>query len=163
VNTNPSLPTQSVLIDSTSESVDPCIPRSDPAKALDAQLTTIREFLHTSTHPPEISESDFQTFVSYATKFFILHDKLWGKHPEGCHQLIIDEPKWYQLICEAHDDLGHKGVFMVRTRLLLRFWWPMLSADIKWYIKSCHECQIRQTTKIHIPPTVPGHPISGTS
>jgi hypothetical protein len=155
VNTNPSLPTRSVLIDSTSESVDPCIPRSDPAKALDARLTTIREFLHTSTRPPEICKSDFQTFVSYATKFFVLHDKLWRKHPEGRHQLVIDEPKRYQLIREAHDDLGHKGVFTVRTRLLLRFWWPMLSDDVKWYIKSCHECQIRQTTKIHIPPTVP--------
>ena len=31
----------------------------------------------------------------------------------------------------------------------------MLSEDVKWYIKTCHECQIRQTTKVHIPPTVP--------
>ena len=31
----------------------------------------------------------------------------------------------------------------------------MLSEDVKWYIKTCHECQICQTTKLHIPPTVP--------
>jgi len=31
----------------------------------------------------------------------------------------------------------------------------MLLEDVKWYIKTCHKCQIWQTTKIHIPPTVP--------
>jgi hypothetical protein len=30
----------------------------------------------------------------------------------------------------------------------------MLAQDVKWYIKTCHECQIRQTTKVHIPPIV---------
>ncbi|KIJ14508.1 hypothetical protein PAXINDRAFT_41881, partial [Paxillus involutus ATCC 200175] len=59
------------------------------------------------------------------------------------------------LIKEAHDDLGHKGVFTVRTRLLLCFWWPLLVNDVKWYICTCHKCQIRQTTKLHIPPSVP--------
>ncbi|KIN93443.1 hypothetical protein M404DRAFT_38804, partial [Pisolithus tinctorius Marx 270] len=59
------------------------------------------------------------------------------------------------LIKEAHDDLGHKGVFMVHTCLLLRFWWPLLVEDVKWYVRTCHKCQIRQTQKLHIPPTVP--------
>ncbi|KAF8546029.1 hypothetical protein OG21DRAFT_1479725 [Imleria badia] len=55
----------------------------------------------------------------------------------------------------AHDDLGHKGVFTVRTRLLLRFWWPMLVDNVKWFIRTCHKCQIHQTQCFHIPPTVP--------
>ena len=89
------------------------------------------------------------------TKLFVLGDKLWRRHLEGRHQLVINEPKRYELIRQAHDKLGHKGVFTVRIHLLLRFWWPMLSEDVKWYIKTCHECQIRQTIRIHIPPTVP--------
>ncbi|KIO11464.1 hypothetical protein M404DRAFT_113647, partial [Pisolithus tinctorius Marx 270] len=59
------------------------------------------------------------------------------------------------LIKEAHDDLRHKGVFMVRMHLLLHFWWPLLVKDVKWYVRTCHECQIHQTQKLHIPPTVP--------
>jgi transposase InsO family protein len=148
-------PTHSVFIDSVSNPPHPTIPRSDSAKAFDKRLITIREFLTTTTRPPDLSDSEFQSFVNYATKFFILGDKLWRRHPEGRHQLVIEEPKRYELIRQAHDDLGHKGVYTVRIRLLLRFWWPMLSEDVKWYIKTCHECQIRQTTKIHIPPTVP--------
>ena len=34
------------------------------------------------------------------------------------------------------------------------FWWPSLAHDIKQHITTCHKCQICQTTKIHIPPTV---------
>ncbi|OAX30904.1 hypothetical protein K503DRAFT_656407, partial [Rhizopogon vinicolor AM-OR11-026] len=37
----------------------------------------------------------------------------------------------------------------------MRFWWPMLANDVKWYIGMCHECQVQQTVKLHIPPTVP--------
>jgi len=31
----------------------------------------------------------------------------------------------------------------------------MLVDNIKWYTKTCHECQIWQTKKLHILPTVP--------
>ena len=31
----------------------------------------------------------------------------------------------------------------------------MLVDDVKWYIRTCHQCQIQQTQKLHIPPTVP--------
>ena len=54
-----------------------------------------------------------------------------------------------------HDSLGHKGVFSVWMCLLLHFWWPMLVNNVKWYIQTCHKCQIHQTAKLHIPPTVP--------
>ena len=30
----------------------------------------------------------------------------------------------------------------------------MLVNNVKWYIKTCHECQIHQIQKLHIPPTV---------
>ena len=36
-----------------------------------------------------------------------------------------------------------------------RFWWPRMGEDIKWYVQTCHECQVRQMKKIHILPTVP--------
>ena len=32
--------------------------------------------------------------------------------------------------------------------------WPMLETDIKWYMQTCHQCQIRQTIKVHLPPMV---------
>ena len=31
----------------------------------------------------------------------------------------------------------------------------MLVEDVKWFVRTCHECQIRQSCRLHIPPTVP--------
>ena len=31
----------------------------------------------------------------------------------------------------------------------------MLVEDIKWFVRTCHKCQIHQTCQLHIPPTVP--------
>ena len=31
----------------------------------------------------------------------------------------------------------------------------MLVEDVEWFVQICHECQIRQTHQLHIPPTVP--------
>jgi len=54
----------------------------------------------------------------------------------------------------AHDDIGHKGLRSLRGHLGLRFWWPFMTDDLTWYMKTCHECQQQQTRKILIPPTV---------
>ena len=59
-----------------------------------------------------------------------------------------------EVLREAHDALGHKGYYSTLRTILDRFWWPSLAHDVKQYITTCHECQIRQTTKVHIPPTV---------
>ena len=53
-----------------------------------------------------------------------------------------------------HDNLSHKGFYLTRCTLLDCFWWPALETDIKWYVQTCHQCQIRQTIKVRIPPTV---------
>lgn len=87
--------------------------------------------------------------------FFLHEGRLWRRQPEGRHQLVIPVERRFNLIREAHDGLGHKGAFVVRTRLLERFWWPYLDQDVRWYCRTCHECQTRQIRKLFIPPTVP--------
>ncbi|KNZ80237.1 hypothetical protein J132_06663 [Termitomyces sp. J132] len=53
-----------------------------------------------------------------------------------------------------HNKLAHRGLFATRTALLEHFWWPHISANIAWYIHTCHLCQIHQTSKVLTPPTV---------
>jgi Integrase zinc binding domain len=57
------------------------------------------------------------------------------------------------LIMQAHDELGHKGLYLMQCMLLDRFWWPRLEHDVTWFIKTCHECQIRNTVHLFISPT----------
>ncbi|KIO11985.1 hypothetical protein M404DRAFT_962443, partial [Pisolithus tinctorius Marx 270] len=134
---------------------DPAIPWSMKAWAREAKIEMICAFLATREHPPDLTDVQYSSFFNSASRFFLLDGNLWHRELHGQHQLVVDESKQYHLIKEVHDDLGHKGVFTVRTRLLLHFWWPLLVEDVKWYVRTCHECQICQTQKLHIPPTVP--------
>ena len=147
-----------VLHSSASEPVTeldyPTIPRSTKAIAREAWIRLIRGFLETRAQPADLSDTEFHSFVNSELKFFLLHGSLWHREPHGRHQLVVPEHRHFGLIKEAHDDLRHKGVFTVRTRLLLRFWRPMLVEDVKWFIQTCHECQIHQSRRLHIPPTV---------
>ena len=133
---------------------DPTIPRSDKAVAKDARILHICQFLETTERPLDLSERDFQSFINSAFHFFFLNSSLWHRQPNSRHQLVVAESKCYGLIKEAHDDLRHKGVFSVHMCLLLHFWWPMLVDNVKWFIKTCHQCQIHQTCRFRIPPTV---------
>jgi Integrase zinc binding domain len=131
------------------------IPQSDNAHQQDNELLNIESFLCDPVRPPKMEEEQFCRFVKKASRFFILEGKLWKCDSHGKHPLIIPETKHLVIIQEAHDTLGHKGLFSVQMHLLDRFWWPMLENDVKWYICTCHECQVHLLKKIHIPPSVP--------
>jgi hypothetical protein len=133
------------------EDPKPEIPRSEQACTQDALLTSIERFLITHKRPLDLTDEEFETFVRQAARFFVLEDKLWRREVHGKHQLVLPPSKRYQVLEEAHDDLGHKGIYMISSR----FWWLHIIEDIKWYAKTCHKCQVRQTCKLHIPPTVP--------
>lgn len=50
--------------------------------------------------------------------------------------------------------MGHKGVWATTASIRERFWWPRIVDDAKWFIRTCHLCQLRQTDKFRIPPVV---------
>jgi hypothetical protein len=116
------------------DSEDSAIPCSQKAKARKAWIQLICRFLEMQERLDGMLDKEYQSFINSATRFFILNGFLWRREPHGKHQLMVPESQQFGLIKEAHDDLGHKGVFTVRTRLLLWFWWPMLVEDVKWYI-----------------------------
>ncbi|KIK77651.1 hypothetical protein PAXRUDRAFT_166144 [Paxillus rubicundulus Ve08.2h10] len=118
-------------------------------------LAWIQEFLEARICPADLSDTEYVSFINSVCCFFLSDGLLWRWEPQSWHQLVVHEVKWCGLIKEAHNDLGHKGVFTVCTWLLLCFWWPMLVEDVKWYICTCHKCQICQTQKLHIPPSLP--------
>ena len=144
-----------VITRSDSHHDNPVIPCTAKAHALDHQIDQIRKFLGNHVHPPDLLDSDYTSNVNVATCFFLLNRSLYYREPHRQHQLVVPVEHHYGLIQEAHDGLRHKGVFSVQTRLLFCFWWPGLVNIIKWYIRTCHKCQIHQTTQLHIPPTVP--------
>ena len=131
------------------------IPRSDKAAKREQRLDTIREFLTTLKRPPDFSDEGYRQFIRQATDYFVNDGKLFRKNRDNGPQLVPDPEDRLSLIQYAHDKLGHKGAFATTRNILVRFWWPYLNEDVRWYVKSCHECQLRQTEYFHIPPSVP--------
>jgi hypothetical protein len=134
------------------------IPRSAKALKREAKLKVIRHFLETLARPPNLSDDDFRQFIRQAMDYYLFGDRFFRKHRDGHLQLIPEPPQRLTLMEYAHDKLGHKGVFATSRNLLLRFWWPHLNESVRWFIRTCHECQIRQTEYFHIPPVVPEVP-----
>lgn len=130
------------------------IPRTDKAKARDAELLLIRAFLEYKERPENMEQTEFERFVRRAAQYFILGEALWKRDTSMEHKLVLDPEKRPGILRQVHDELGHKGYFITRKRLLDRFWWPFMDQDLRWYLSTCHECQIRSTKRIHIPPVV---------
>jgi hypothetical protein len=131
------------------------IPRTKDDIKMDEQLPLIFEFLSTLKKPSGLDETESRRFIKQASRFFVKDGRLGRKDPSGMHQLVIlDLKKRLSLITQAHDHLGHKQAFSTRRHLVDRFWWPGLSRNIAWFVKTCHECQLRSTQHVFIPPVV---------
>ena len=133
----------------------PSIPRSKRASHRDEKLSTIRHFLSTLQRPDDLSDDEYRLFLCQAADYFIKGSQFFRKNRKGFVQLVPDPSRQLSLISYAHDKLGHKGIFTTTRNILLRFWWPHLNEDVRWFINSCHECQLRQTKYFLIPPSVP--------
>ena len=150
----PSEPVSVFSVDAASSPPPVAIPRSDKAIKQEVRLTAIRQFLSNMKRPPDLSDSDYRRFLQQASHYFLRGTKMFRRHPEGDPQLVPPPEDRYRLISYAHDQLGHKGNFATTRILLVRFWWPHLPDDVRWFIQTCHDCQIRQTKYFYIPPMV---------
>ena len=132
----------------------PECPTSDKHTKADAEMELIRQYLLSRRAPPDLPPDALTRFINRASRFLIAQGRLWRRQHNGRHQLYAPSPTRLALVRDAHDNLGHKGFYSTRRTLLDRFWWPALETDVKWYVQTCHQCQIRQTTKVHLPPMV---------
>ena len=118
----------------------------------DTQLLQVRKWLQDLIRPSELSDAEYSTFMLYCTEFFVDEGQLWRKDSHGAHKLIIWLDERLNIMRQAHDDIGHKGIYLTRALVSERFWWPQLPADIVWFVRTCHLCQVRQTHQALIPP-----------
>jgi len=129
-------------------------PVSDKTLKAEEDLAQVEHYLHSLRLPPDLDDNASAQLSRMATRFFLLNGRLWRHQNHGRHQLYIPLHQQPSLIRDTHDNLRHKGFYSTRRTLLDRFWWPSLESDTKWFIETCHQCQLRQTTRIRIPPTV---------
>ena len=140
------------------EPIDIEIPRSPKALLRNAKLLMIRRFLENLERPSDLSDEQYRLFIRQAMGYYAVSGLLFRKNPHGGPQLVPDVSRRSAIIRYAHDALGHKGIFATTRNILIRFWWPYLNNDVRWFIRTCHQCQVCQTKYFHIPPSVPHVP-----
>jgi len=133
---------------------DSPISANPKAHKADEELKLVHCYLSTLQQPNHLNDTVRTRLLKWAKQFFLANNQLWRQQNQGCHQLYIPPHLCVSLIRDAHDNLSHRGFFSTHRTVLDRFWWPSLKHDVKWYISTCHQCQLCQTTKIRIPPTI---------
>ena len=132
----------------------PASPSPHPSSARDDELERILEFLSNPARQSELTTAEHNQLLKRSRAFFTHNGRLWRRQKQGRHQLVMFPSQRSTTVREAHDNLGHKGYYATLRTILDRFWWPSLAHDVKQHITTCHECQICQTTKVRIPPTI---------
>ena len=130
------------------------IPRSEKLRKADDCLDRIRKWFASLRRPNDISDKVYAAFLRYCTHFFIKDDRLWKKDPQGHHKLVIEPNKCPTILVSTHDEARHHGDFTTRAQIIDHFWWPELTTDVAWFVKTCHLCQLCQTHNILILPVV---------
>ena len=130
------------------------LPRTPKALLREKKLVLIRKFLQDLRRPADYSDEQYRLFIRQAMDYFFYEGNLYRKNQKGNPQLVPKPEERLELVRYAHDVLGHKGIFATTQSLLVRFWWPELAKDVRWYVRTCHECQVRQTKYFNIPPVV---------
>jgi hypothetical protein len=138
----------------TSLTSDLVLPLDDASRLKDEELRIVQTYLETLVTPADISDTLRTRILKRAGSFFISGKHLWRKEPTGRHQIVLFDTDRLRILQETHDHLGHKGFYPTRRTIADRFWWPSLDKDVAWYIKTCHQCQLRSVEKVVIPPIV---------
>ena len=125
----------------------------------DQTLRDIRHFLQTLETPEFPSIQARKRFIKRTLQFFLRADQMFkrrGSRPPA--KVIFDADRRLEILTQAHENLGHRGVHGVFQTIQERFYWPYLHQDVVHHVRSCHECQIRSTKKIEIPLTISSPP-----
>ena len=104
--------------------------------------------------PLDLHSHTLNHFLCKIKSFSLQNRWLWWHQQHSHQQLFIPLNQHFTLICAAHDELGHRGFYSTHRTITNHFWWPSLKHNIRWYVDTCHTCQLHQTTKVHIPPTI---------
>ena len=127
------------------------VPRIEGARNVDKRVVKVCEWHETLERPANLSESEYATFLRYCVEFFITLKKLWKKDHKGEHKLVVSLSRRLFILAAAHDDVEHHGYFATNALISQRYWWPFMSNDIQWFIKTCRLCQLRKTQNVLIP------------
>jgi hypothetical protein len=127
------------------------IPRDNHQNKANLKFNLVVALLRDTYQPTGMIDQDFKRLIRFAQDFFLKGNIQWHKSIHGHHKVVMLPARRLSLITQAHNYIGHHGVYPVQSHLIERFWWPHLQSDVKWFVDSCHVCQTQHYRKNNIP------------
>ena len=124
---------------------------------MDIELfNNITKFLEEQKYPHKLTtEADQKQWDKYTLRFHLKEGLLMKDN-----QQVVSADQFYPLMYLFHNDPtgGHLSADKILRKLRSRYYWPEMTKDVKAYIQSCHQCQIKQPSvkinQLHpIPPS----------
>ena len=135
-------------------------PASGRHKYNDEDLVAILRYLTTGKMPKMRTAKEQALFLKKARPFYLKQAHMYKRRPGYPDQVVIFPIKRRrEILWEMHEDIAHHGTWAVEQSTSLRYYWPGMKNNIQNHIRSCHDCQLRSTKKMHIPITI-SHPPS---
>ena len=126
-------------------------PQSDRSNQANNHLHCVCKWFGTTEHPPGLTNTAYTAFLHYTECFFQKDGHLWRRDLQGCHKVVINCNKQPAILGAAHNTTGHHRDFATCAHIIDHFWWPHLSANIAWFVRTCHIWQLHQTYTVLIP------------
>lgn len=90
--------------------------------------------------------------ITRAKSFYWGDDRLWKRNGTSPPLLVVVNKNERLRICKSgHDQAGHRGRDPTYKNLVDRVWFPNMYETIRWYCKTCEECQLRSSYRPKIP------------
>jgi transposase InsO family protein len=124
----------------------------------DQDLVDILRYLVTKETPPFKTSREREQFLRKTQPFFLDKAHMYRQRPGRPSQVVIfPKKRRREILQEMHEDTAHHGVWAVEQQVAIRYYWPGMKEEIQRHVRSCHNCQLRSTKKMHLPVTV-SHP-----
>ncbi|KAJ1305906.1 hypothetical protein OPQ81_010625 [Rhizoctonia solani] len=114
-----------------------CIGMMVVSKTWEPELEEVWQWLGGMTRPSGISKDEAWALAKKVKGFLAIEGQLWRQRIDGQHQLIMLKECQLQTISQAHDELGHKGIWSTVQQLQLQVWWPRMEEDVVAFVQSC--------------------------
>jgi hypothetical protein len=94
-------------------------------------------------------------FRKMASNYYIYNEALWRRGKQGPRRVILKQGDRDEIIRQAHDESGHRGVNPTFLKICDFYFWPNMRVQVSDYCVTCKECQLRSShyPKVMINPT----------
>ncbi len=106
-------------------------------------------YLFTFRKSFEMSLKEFNKFKKKALKFKLQKDQFFRRNSKNVFmkKVINDLEKRQRILKQFHDENDHRDKKDIYKKIIDRYWWDNLYDDFQKYVKTCSQCQMRNSIR----------------